>query len=80
MRIVKNIEQARAMARRKWGEQADAWILQGVRFVSANKVSPLGNGWNHFSGQGETWDRAFVDAAFNQEIARLKAKELSEAL
>ena len=79
MRIIRNIEQARRRARKSWGPAADAWICGGTRFVSHDKLA--GNpapaaGWNHFDGQGDTWDAAFIDAAFN---SKLKATEAEPA-
>lgn len=79
MRIVRNIEQAKAKAQSMWGRNADAWIVAGTRFVSRDRL--IGNpapGWNHFDGQGVTWDAAFIDAAFNLKVAELKAQEQSK--
>jgi hypothetical protein len=74
MRIVRNIEQARQKAQSMWGPRAAAWILAGTRYVSHDTwtVRP---GWNHFDGQGKTWDEAFIDAAFRLKIAEMQNEE-----
>jgi hypothetical protein len=60
---IRNKEQAIAEAQRRWGFNGFAWILAGVRYVSHNMAThDLGQGWNHFDGQGKTWDAAFADA------------------
>lgn len=78
-RIIKNIEQARRVAQSRWGSTGDAWIVGGTRFVSRNRL--MGNpaqGWNHFDGQGNTWDAAFIDAAFKLRIEEMVTAESTE--
>ena len=57
-----NKQTAQLEAEKRWGNTARAWILAGVRYVSKDTTSTLGNGWNHFDGQGKTWEDAFSDA------------------
>lgn len=60
---IRNKEQAITEAQRRWGIYASAWVLRGVRYVTHDRdAHKLGIGWNHFDGQGKTWDEAFADA------------------